>query len=559
MGLNAKPFLYASELKYDNNVRSKKKIGRETLKRIIILLLIGFLIQTIVPNAIAKPVMYEHHVVMIQGDDPKTTEDEPDSHIMARERFFFLIPWNESWIEVPVPKDAISISIDHIIYTNVTGWIPGDYSTYWNPSNPPHKHFKDMEDMSCCVGNFYEWGFPTGANRNFTVSTHLETDSDFNRSFDEIRSDDIWNFSSPGLKLKNGEVSGDYFSRMTKMGINISKVEMSWNAIVSQNNFTIHISNNNGTDWLDIKEYKDEVVNFTTQGNELLWKINMTQDIELNNTPILTDLWVNVTYTPQYNDIILQLDYVLEKRIDTNKFEFTMDLYKDQEDGIAPIFLIYINKDNNLESSGVPISLHDTQIEYPDKNAYIFMGGSFSPEATITIREKEEGEFPFLLLLVLILIILCIVIFLVTRAMKKEDFKPIDAQETETTGNQIENLKQKKEGLLKAIKKLDEDFEEGLLDEETHKELKGSYKKKAAEIMKQMDTLSPGTTVIGAISETSSERETLLERKESILKSIKKLDTDFKEGLLDEKVYKELRADYKRKAADLMKELDANQ
>ncbi len=43
------------------------------------------------------------------------------------------------------------------------------------------------------------------------------------------------------------------------------------------------------------------------------------------------------------------------------------------------------------------------------------------------------------------------------------------------------------------------------------------------------------------------------------MKSIKKLDNDYKEGLLDEEVYKELRADYKRKAVDLMKELDENQ
>jgi hypothetical protein len=541
-----------SKVSHENKIRNQEKFGRRALTLIVLLILIVFLMQVMVSNVIAEPVMYDHHVMMIQGDDPQTMEDEPDNHMYTRERFFFFIPWNESFIEVPIPKGAKSISIDQIVYNDFMGWIPGEHSTYWNPGNPPHKHFKDMENMACCIANAYEWGFPAGADRNLTLSIHLETGSDYNQSMDGVRSDDVWNFSS-GLKLKNGEVSGDYVSLMTKMGVNIPKVEMNWNVTASQDNFTVHISNNNGTDWLDFKEHNGEKVNFTIQGNELVWKINMTQDIKQNNTPVVIDLQINATYTQMYSDIILQLDYALERENDPNKFEFTMDLYKDYGDDVTPIFLIYTNKGYTLESNDIPITLHDSQTEFPDKNAYIFMGGSFSPEATITIQDVEEGEFPWLLLWIILIVVICLVVILVARSLRKDAKVYTEIQETNGKEEQKEKLLKKKEGLQLAIKKLDDDFKEGLLDEDIYQELKGGYENKVTDINGQIDALGSGAEGEGVLS---SEREALISKKDNMLKSIKKLDHEYEDGLLDEEVYKELRAGYKRKAVDLMKELD---
>ncbi|UCG69702.1 MAG: hypothetical protein JSV09_01375 [Thermoplasmata archaeon] len=541
------------------NILKGKGFGQRAAKLVCALMLFVILIQIIPDNVNAQPILYSHHVVMIQGDDPETQEKEHENELHAIERFSFLIPWNESWVEVPVPKIARTddMTLNQMAYSSSIGYFPGDFSSYRNPENPPYKIFKDMTDMECCIADFYAWGFPINSDRNLTFSIHLDSESDFDQYFDDVRSDDVWNFSDSEIKLKKGHAFGEYISIPSEIGINITKIESTWNVPIHEENFTFYISHNNGTEWHDIKGNQGKELNLTTSGNELIWKINMTQDISQNSTPVLTDFWINVTYTPLYNDIIMQLDYIIEK--DSNKFEFVMDLYKDYEDGVTPHMLIYVEKDHTLKSSEIPLTLYGSQTEYPDKDVYIFMTGSFMPAATVSIEDvDDEEQFPWLLLLAIFLILLIIAILLVTSTRRREKEEPSDTIEGAATAEEIEKLELRKEGLLKAIKKLDKDFEEGLLDEETHKELKDSYKKKAAEVMKQMDDLDASPGINGTSIETSSDGDTILQEKENILKAIKKLDNDFNDDLIEEDVYKELRADYKRKAVEIMKELEKN-
>ncbi|MEE9152330.1 MAG: hypothetical protein V3U20_10950 [Thermoplasmata archaeon] len=558
MGMNTRRSFLNQEMNCAISEPTNRRFDLSIVKIVSVSMLFVLLIPVMAFSAMAEPIMYRHHIIMIQGDNPGTTEIELEYEIMAVERFFFLIPWNESRVEVSVPLNAIheSIDLDHVVDGGSMGYIPGEYSTFWNPNNPPFKELKDMEGMSCCIANKYVWVFPGGADRNFTVSTLVDTDSEFNQSFDRLRSDDAWNFSVSGMRLKLGKAFGDYISIPIEMGVNITKVEMTWNVSMHEENITFYISNNNGTDWMDMKGHEGEEMNFTAQGNELIMKINMTQNIGENNTPVLNGLWINVTYTPLYNDIILQLNYVVER--ESNKFEFILDLYEDDANFVTPHTIIYINKDHTLDSSGIPLELFESQTEFPDKSAYTFMSGSFTPEAKITIQSIEEEQFPWVLILALIAIVLIISILLIGGVRKKEISEPSLAQDTVAQDEEMEKLKHKKEGLLKAIKKLDTDFEEGLLDEEVYKELKSSYKSKAVDVMKQMDALVVSAASVAKAPILSQEKEALLQKKEKILKSIKKLDNDFNDGLLDEDVYKELRQSYKEKAVEVMKELEEN-
>jgi hypothetical protein len=498
---------------------------------------------------------------MIQGDDPSTEQVEPEDELYAIERFFFLIPANESWTEVPVPKIARmeGMSLNNVVYSSSSGYIPGDFSVYWNQANPPFKQFKDMTDMECCVADFYAWGFPLNPDRNQSVYTQVDTDAEFIQYFDDVKSQDAWNFSTSGLSLKPGYEYGNYISTPTEMGLNITQVEMSWDVLGDEENISFFVSVNNGTDWLNVTEDEGKDFNFTNEGNELIWKVNMSQDVEYNNTPILNNLWINASYMPQYTDIAFQLDYVIERN--SGKFEYVWDLYKDYENGILPHILIYTDKDHELKTDDIDIELYGAQEEFPDKDVYIFMQGAYSPEATVTITQMTdpESEFPWILLLILIIIVIIVLVLLLSRSKKPQEEVITEPKETEISENQQAehaNLTQKKEGLLKALKKLDSDYKEGLLDEDVYSDLKGNYKKKTIDVMKQIDVLA-AAPVAPSAPPPSPEKEALKEKKEKILMGIKKLDSDYEEGLLDEETYKELREDYKKKAVEIAKEIES--
>jgi hypothetical protein len=522
-----------------------------------------FMLFIVILNGVsATPYLYRHHIVMIQGDDPATEEVEPEDELVAIERYFFLIPWNETWVEVPVPKIARleGMTVDEVFYSDSMGFLPGEYSAYWNQEDPPYTLFKDMTDMECCVADFYAWGFPLNAERNHTLYSQIPTETNFSTSIDEGRSTDAWNITDHNLSLLPGNELGMFISEKTRMGVNITEIQLYWDASAREDNITFFVSDNNGTDWVDFTHRKGETVDFPGNTSDLVWKINMTQNITLNNTPVLEDLWVNVTFVPEYTDITLQLDYVIERK--SGRFEYTWDFYKNWEDGVAPHILIYTDKDHDLKSQNIDLTLYGSQEEFPDKDVYIFMQGNFQPEASVTIT-KAEDEFPWALILIPLIMALIIVAFVLARPKRRGQEVPPGLGETEEAQfgedeeGELEELRNKKEGLLKAIKKLDGDFEEGLIDEDVYNELKGSYKGKTVDVMKEIDALSAMAVAASLKPEVNPEEGALKEKKEKILKSIKKLESDYKEGLIDEETYNELRDDYKKKAVEVAKELES--
>jgi hypothetical protein len=547
------------------NQKSRKKIKSKLIRRftMITIFLLFFLLLS---NATAEPFLDGHFIVIMQGDDPNSEVIESETQLYALERYYFLIPWNETWVEVPVPKIANmeGMQLDHVVYVDSMGYIPGDYSTYWNQDNPPIKLFKDMTDMECCIADFYAWRFPENVDRNISTYTHVDTESEFIQYSDNESSDNIWNFSSSGLSMNPGNEYGNYISTKTIMGINITKVEMSWDVSAYEENISFFVSVDNGTSWHDVTNLKGEEVNFTGSGNELIWKINMSQDKILSTTPILENLWINVSYTPAYTELTLQLDYIIDRY--SNKFEFVWDFYKNYGDGATPHTLVYTDKDHKLESEGIPLSLYETQTDYPTKDAYIYMSlssGAYSPEASVTITKMSEtdSEFPWVFLILLFIIIVVVVLIsLMSRSRRKDILGEAlvdEAQISKEEQAELGQLTHKKEGLLKAIKKLDSDFEEGLIDEDVYKDLKGNYKQKTIDVMKEIDAIAAAAPIAPLAPQPTPEEESLKEKKEKILQAIKKLDSDFKEGLLDEETYKELRDDYKRKAVEMAKELES--
>jgi len=97
------------------------------------------------------------------------------------------------------------------------------------------------------------------------------------------------------------------------------------------------------------------------------------------------------------------------------------------------------------------------------------------------------------------------------------------------------------ESLLAALARIDDDFEKGRLPENTYKSLRKEYVSKAAK------ALSSGS--LGESPSTSP----LEAEKRKIMDAILALDEEREKGEIDEEVYAELRASYRKQLVELMK------
>ncbi len=97
------------------------------------------------------------------------------------------------------------------------------------------------------------------------------------------------------------------------------------------------------------------------------------------------------------------------------------------------------------------------------------------------------------------------------------------------------------ESVIAALARIDEDFEKGRLPEGTYKALRKEYVKRAASMMAAQSALSDRP-----LSPLEQEKNKLME-------AIVALDDEREKGEIDEKVYSDLRASYRKQLADLMR------
>jgi len=108
-------------------------------------------------------------------------------------------------------------------------------------------------------------------------------------------------------------------------------------------------------------------------------------------------------------------------------------------------------------------------------------------------------------------------------------------------------LEQRKGILEGALKRIDEDHREGNLPEDVHLELRSRYEEELAEVDKKLEEM--GEEVLSELAE-------LTEKKKKMLLAIKKLKSEYESGQVPQELYEELLTNYKRKAIELMKEID---
>ncbi len=441
-----------------------------------------------------------HQIHVYQGDDPNTEAEEPKDLVRVVEYTNWVVPWNSSGLFHYVPEDASSITLDNVAYVSTSQgptYAHGPYSAALNPDDPPTVG----RVTEGTYAGYYGWGFPEGAETTRPAVLSLLGEEEFIDYDDALTNASHWVIGNETLELAPGVPVSNYTYHGFEFGDDILSVWMNATPIAHEDNITYWASVDDGTSWYRVENGTE--VDFVDQGNHFRLRIEMSQNTSLNNTPVLDKLTTVVGYSPI--EIWLQSSYRLELK--DGGLEWDVRFPYDQG-GAGLVILVYVDPDVKVDINGTSTTV-GKHGSYPGKVVYMHMTGPFSSVLTFTLQEEEEEGLSgsmFLALTVVLLLIVVVAIaylrFRSVRAPPEEDEEPSEEEEEaeeeakdeaeEPSGvgeGSVEELEDKKEKLLQAIKRVEREHEEGLISEEEHGRLTAMYRKRAIEIMKELEKL----------------------------------------------------------------------
>ena len=169
-------------------------------------------------------------------------------------------------------------------------------------------------------------------------------------------------------------------------------------------------------------------------------------------------------------------------------------------------YLIYSLSKEGIDISQDLTTVHPFAGEDPSWNEdyerywYVAQAIDVQPNSFTTLNVTyEEASEQYTLLIVLITLVV-IIFFVITFVIKKknvkekkvkgEDESDSDIAETKIANEEkIEELEKQKKKIIETIKRVDHEFEEGIITKENYEKIRASYKKQAVEILKKIDKL----------------------------------------------------------------------
>ncbi len=186
------------------------------------------------------------------------------------------------------------------------------------------------------------------------------------------------------------------------------------------------------------------------------------------------------------------------------------------------------------------------------------MGDALSGSTT-EINLKVQGEtapstrepFPFEWLLVIIGIGLIVVAF-IARSIPRFTGVP----EEEDADWDIETIQDEIKELEDLIARVESDLAEGLMAETTGNEILAKWRADIEELDQEIAEIESLQAMASIAVASEEDIKRLEEQKSKVLQSLKRVEQEFEEGLISEEEYESIRAGYKKRAVELLKELD---
>lgn len=325
-----------------------------------------------------------HQILVLQGDDPNTPEEEPRGLIQVVDQTYWSIPWNNSQVYTYVPPGAREISIDHVVPMDEDGrsvYVPGEFSVISNKDDPPETGWMTEGNYS----SFYYWTFPEGAQRGRSVQLDVDTTLQFRQFDEEMTVAEAWDTSGGMLMLLPDRTTSTFVSRTENTGMELLTVDMTVEG-TSTDAMTFAISVDNGTTWLPMTD--EGPMEVPVSGREFKWQVTFEQDGSMEKLPALERLTFELIYTPEFNDIWLETSYTLEILEEGLEFDFTLPF-----DGDGTGFIVYVYTDDDL-----PFSVNGTEMEttvdpeYEGKVLHRHLSGYYASLITLAMDVDEPGN-----------------------------------------------------------------------------------------------------------------------------------------------------------------------
>jgi hypothetical protein len=435
-----------------------------------------------------------HEVIMFQGDDPTTTKEEEKDRIWVVHRTAWSVPIESNVLYAYAPLQALNASVANVEALSHQGtsiFVPGPYSIAENPDNPPTLAYVTDGPYA----GMYTWAFPEGTDRSSHASIVFSSQEDLEDYDPEATNASQWTIVDGSLRLAPGIESAVYTSKRYMAGTDIIGVNLTLLAEGTKENMTFEVTQDNGTTWHMVENATYATLDGV--GYELRWRVTMTQDVAVNNTPLLDYAVVAVDFLEGATEVWLEMKYWLI--IPKEGLEFNLWMPFDI-DSSNLILLAYLDKDVRFDINGTSVIETPTET-YPGKLALTHMVGPYSSTLVFDVKIQDSAspgrDDTATLIAVLIVLILASIVAIAYLKFRSPQV-PVDGIEGEAsdlddvsrasdrTADREELMAEKAE-LMTAIKALDSELEVGMIGADEHEVRRGKLLDKTVDVMKQLD------------------------------------------------------------------------
>ena len=438
-----------------------------------------------------------HWIEITQGDDPDTTAIEDAGLMTVTDTMLYSVPYNVSKVYIHVPEGGTMASFQEV-----------------------HGTYNDSTSGLSEYPNWYYWEFSATANRR-VEARYVHDESLFfeNGSFNATRID----VAGDRIKLIDGVDQGEFTSQAFDVvkAVDVHSVKVRLDTDLPDN-VTISVSNDDGANWLQTTN--GSYADFTTSGTSIRYKLELHGTTTLR--PRISNVTVDYKYTPSTTTLGLTAKYHFTSILEKPSFSVNKQLLYDID---KVSLLLYVDSGNSVESENITWANQSAfepamwdSLQKPGKDFHMGLippGSSFSLSVSPGPASNRNNDMLYFGLPILIIILLAAFFYLQRREKRDmesetKDHPPKDDDENqggspidddgdradstnddepimdsiEASGDRAKLIK-RKDKILKMIRKLDQDLENGSITKKNHERLKNKFRGEAVQIMKKLDVI----------------------------------------------------------------------
>jgi hypothetical protein len=531
-------------------------------------------------------------VLIVQGETSAVAGAEGNNDFYALKIVNFNLPHDVSRVYANVPVAARDI----VVWSGTNTFGPSQYGT---------------ETSGTHAGKFFI-DVPTSHPRISNYSVTASSVADFTTTGSQLSN---LNFSSGELRLVDESVAGTYISPNITIpsAASVQSVVLSVSGN-STGNITRLVSTDGGLTWWNA--LNTTTVNITSSGVVLRVMLELTGNSTLGYDTSLSSFQLTATYVQLMTVFTVHVSYLWTSEFSDRKASVDLSEPLPFSTNSSYIVMLYTISGYSASSSdiGLVLDVNRTMNTYDDKDLYVSTShpsGVVSYSAEVTAPKASSNLALYSIIILFALALSGAYLYRNSRSAKRvpapetKVAEAIGAPAPKDETHRKELVERKKallsetqdirsklssgeitqadasaelarikkdfkgvrnelnripkrasapptvtgpdmghESVIAALARIDEDFEKGRLPESTYKALRKEYVQRAASMM-------------AAQSASSSKPLSPLEQeKNKLMEAIVALDDERDKGEIDNKVYSDLKASYRKQLADLMRRSD---